>query len=434
MAEPHHHVQFGQALPVGNTVFDDNHENYGYGNGNFQHDQTQEENVNFDPNGWSLVDPSLTQHHAAQFGNQNLAQNWPPAPTPTPPQSGGYAPSNLYGQQFSSVAPFQNLNFTSQAPPQYAQSLDPSLISSAQRTPSDQPVARLPVASSASTVGTTTLQAIVSKPEIVKAQQPSVSSAVGIQQQVQPAAVMPAITLPKAKRSADGKFVIIDFNELASAVASKQLCSFLNVGEIPQDLPITKSTIPQYLPRKSINELRRLAVSDPKLAAKLGKRTSKVSKLSLPKVSRPKAAGSAASPETRSTPSETSSEYESSDSGSDYESAAEEEVPEPSPLPASRPPEPLQAVRYDTMKAVWLPRNIPAQADQIRSSLKDFWEVVKTIRDRWKSDNDAVKRAMEAKKESEIALLKDRVKSQRSMMEMALRTALEHGHPDIVRL
>ena len=246
--------------------------------------------------------------------------------------------------------------------------------------------------------------------------------------------VIPVLTIPKAKRSADGKFVTIDLNELASAVASKQLCSFLSIGEIPQDLPITKSTVPQYIPRKSINELRRLAVSDPKLAAKLGKRTPKASKLSLPKVSRPKTAGSAASPETRSTPSESSSEYESSDSGSDYESEVEEEVPEPSPLPASRPSDSLQAVRYDTMKAAWLPRNVPAQADQIRSSLKSFWEVVKTIRDRWKSDNDAVKRASEAKKESEIPLLKGRVKSQRNMMEMALRTALEHGHPDIVRL
>lgn len=248
--------------------------------------------------------------------------------------------------------------------------------------------------------------------------------------------VVPRIgPVPKAKPSENGgKFLIINFNELSSAVPSKRMHNFLSVGDFPQDLPSTKSTVPQYIPRKSLNELRILAVSDPKLAAKLGKRVPKAPRLSTIKVGRPKAVASAASPESRSTPSESSSEYESSDSGSEYESELEENVPEPSPLAPTRPSEPLQAVRYDTMKAVWLPSNVPAQAEQIRSGLKDLWEVVKTIRDRWKSDSDAVKKATEAKKDSEIPLLKDRVKSQRNMMEMALRSALEHGHPDIVRL
>lgn len=289
--------------------------------------------------------------------------------------------------------------------------------------------------SNANTISPAALQANSSKPHDTKGQPPSNIPFVPPKQQVHPMVVVPQVTIPKAKPSADGKFMVIDFDDLDRAVPSKRLHKFLSVGQVPQDLPITKSTIPQYTPRKSMNELRKLAVSDPKLAGKLGKRVTKSSRPGTGKVGRPpKAAASAASPETRSTPSESSSDYESSDSGSEYESELEEEVPDPSPLPPARPSEPLQAVRYDTMKAVWLARNVPAQAEQIRSGLKDFWEVVKTIRDRWKSDSDAVKKATEAKKESEIPLLKDRVKSQRDMMEMALRSALEYGHPDVVRL
>ena len=239
--------------------------------------------------------------------------------------------------------------------------------------------------------------------------------------------------MPKSAPSPDGRFLIIDEDALADATHSKRFHNFLNIGEIAVDLPITKSTIPQHIPRKSINELRKLALQDPKLAAKLGKRKPKFPKVGVPKAGRPKLA-STTSPETRETQSESSSESESFDEVSEYESESEEEMPEPSPLPTSRPSEPLQAVRYDTIKAVWLPRNVYAQAQQIRAGLKDFWEVVKTIRDRWKSDNEAVKKAVEAKKESELPTLKQRVKNQRDMMEMALRSALEHGHPDIIRL
>lgn len=130
-----------------------------------------------------------------------------------------------------------------------------------------------------------------------------------------------------------------------------------------------------------------------------------------------------------------SSEIESSYDDSDYDSSDDElEITEPSPLPPTRPPEPLKAVRYDTIKAVWLPRQRPAEADKIRNALKDFWEVVRTIRDRWKTDGEAVKKAEEAKKLNELPLLRERVKSQREMLEVALQTANEFGHPDILRL
>lgn len=133
--------------------------------------------------------------------------------------------------------------------------------------------------------------------------------------------------------------------------------------------------------------------------------------------------------------SEVSSETGSYTNDSDYESSSEDaEPPEPSPLPASRPQEPLQAVRYDTIKAVWFPKKSSPDADRIRAALGDFWEVVRTIRDRWKTDSAAVKQAEETKKEKELPLLRDRVRSQRQMMEIALKTAVEYGHADIIRL
>lgn len=432
MAEPPHHVPFDQPGALSsNPVFSEHHEPYAFNTGGFQHEQGH--NVNFDPN-WSLVDPSLTsaQHHGSPYGNASLAQNWAPASTPASTQDNTFPPQSIYPQQFSAAPRFQNnFNYSS---PQFTQSLDPSLITPTQKPSAEQTMASPPVYPNANTISPAALQTNSPKPENAKGQQSGTLAARTLQV-VHPSVVVPRIgPVPKANPSGNGKFMIIDFDELSSAVPSKRLHNFLSVGDFPQDLPNTKSTVPQYISRKSLNELRILAVSDPKLAAKLGKRAPKAPKLSTIKVGRPKAATSAASPESRSTPSESSSEYESSDSGSEYESESEEDVPEPSPLPPARPSEPLQAVRYDTMKAVWLPRNVAAQAEQIRSGLKDLWEVVKTIRDRWKSDNDAVKKATEAKKDSELPLLKDRVKNQRSMMEMALRSALEYGHPDIVRL
>lgn len=60
--------------------------------------------------------------------------------------------------------------------------------------------------------------------------------------------------------------------------------------------------------------------------------------------------------------------------------------------------------------------------------------MVRTIRDRWKADTAAVKQAEEAKKNSELPLLRDRVKSQRDMMEATIKASLEFGHPEILRM
>ena len=111
--------------------------------------------------------------------------------------------------------------------------------------------------------------------------------------------------------------------------------------------------------------------------------------------------------------------------------SSEEETPQP-PIPATRPTSAMDAVRYDTIKSLWYPPIRSASREEIVKSLEDFWEVVRTIRDRWKSDASAVKDAEEAKKVNEIPLLKERVSRQRDMLETALRSALEAGHQDVV--
>jgi hypothetical protein len=126
--------------------------------------------------------------------------------------------------------------------------------------------------------------------------------------------------------------------------------------------------------------------------------------------------------------SDDSSEYESD---SEYESEEEEVCPNPS----ARPDEPLGATRFDTIEAVWQPgvlRYRPLEVARIRDGVKGFWEVVRTIRDRWKSDSQDLKEAESAKKVKDIPLFKSRVKTQLAMMQVSLEAAWEHGHPDIV--
>lgn len=250
-----------------------------------------------------------------------------------------------------------------------------------------------------------------------------------------PAAVNQSQPVVTPKGEISGKFIIKDYDSLCKATKSNHLHNFVTIGDIAQDLPITKTTIPQYIPRKSRNELKALAAGDKKLLERIAKKPSKKSKNAASKAARVKVElGSARSPsDIKQELSDTMSETDSSDDDSDY-SSSDDETPEPSPLPASRPEEPQQAVRYDIIKAVWMSRKSAAKSEQIRSALGDFWEVVRTIRDRWRTDNNAVKQAEEAKKLSELPLLKGRVKSQREMMEVALKTALDYGHPDIIRL
>lgn len=136
----------------------------------------------------------------------------------------------------------------------------------------------------------------------------------------------------------------------------------------------------------------------------------------------------------KGSPVSLSSETESSDDDSDYSSDYSDASPPPekTPLPSTRPQKAVEAVRYDTIKAVWLPRNKFAENDKILKGLADLWEVVRTIRDRWKTDRDAVKKALESKQDNELPLLRERVDKQLEMMEAVLTAAVDFGHHDLL--
>lgn len=286
-----------------------------------------------------------------------------------------------------------------------------------------------------------------------------------------PAAAPAYIPAPPAKYpdapvgKPSGKFYIIDANELASNTNSVRLHEFLYIGNDAVEMPIMKcklrgsisacaptdlssASLPQYQARKSRNELRKLAANDERLrgistpksrmeatanfiTAKIAK-ASKKAKTPAAKVARTRPVSYGSPSSVKDEVSDSSSETETSEDDSDYESS-DDETPEPSPLPSTRPVEALPAMRYDTIKATWRPRNLPVTADEIRAALKDYWDILQAVRNRWKEDSAALKQAQE-KNSRDIELLKGRVKDQRSLMEMALRSALEHGHPDVIRV
>ncbi|KAK8167820.1 hypothetical protein BKA80DRAFT_265237 [Phyllosticta citrichinensis] len=228
-----------------------------------------------------------------------------------------------------------------------------------------------------------------------------------------------------------GNFLMVDYDALKQATDSTRLHEFVNIGNNALDLPTMKSALPAYQPRRSKNELKKLAASDSRLAGKITKATKKA-KSPAEKLMRTKSPSGTGSPATIKDETDSSSETETSSDDSEYDSSEDEVIPEPSPLPAVRPTEMLQRVRYDTMKALWRPRNLPANAVEIRKALKDYWEILSTIRNRWKGDQQSLKDA-EQKKMRDLDQLKDRVKDQRDQMEMAIKCALQYGHPGVIR-
>jgi hypothetical protein len=123
-----------------------------------------------------------------------------------------------------------------------------------------------------------------------------------------------------------------------------------------------------------------------------------------------------------------------SDSDSSDESELEVELPpeEPSPLPPTRPDNPEEAAAYDTMKAVWAPRNRRPDVEKIKSALVAYKDVVKSVRDEWKTQSQAMKDAENKSDNDKAAELKKKVLLQRRLMDVVVTTTLEKGHPLIV--
>jgi hypothetical protein len=225
-----------------------------------------------------------------------------------------------------------------------------------------------------------------------------------------------------------GKFTTIAPETLSGLVRCRQLHSFLHVGDETVEVPITKTSIPAYVPRKSRNEIKKLLANDSGLTAKLAKKSRKGSLSTSQAPSRRSETPTTSRVAVKNAASQSSTEPESSSEDSDSE---EEESMHP-PIPAVRPVRALEAVKYDTVKTLWRVPYRSVEGDDIRKALGQFWDIVRTIRDRWKSDTTAVKQAEDEKKVHEVPLLKERVMNQRDMLEGALESAAKEGHRDIV--
>ena len=131
-------------------------------------------------------------------------------------------------------------------------------------------------------------------------------------------------------------------------------------------------------------------------------------------------------------PSE-SSESESEDE-SDYYSESEE-PPEPeevSPLPATRPADPNKAIEYDVIRAVWAKKNVGLSGTVIRTALGEYWNIFKTIRDKWKNKTISLQQATEKKDQTGMKTFERRVVESRRLLESCINLTLKHGHPDII--
>lgn len=233
-------------------------------------------------------------------------------------------------------------------------------------------------------------------------------------------------SIPKGQDA--GLYSNVSYDDMARATNSERMGAFVNIGRQPLEWPANRTTtLPAFVPRKPKNELRKLAGNDASLLARIGKKSVK-KQGTIGGLAGMKGPGS---PQIKYEGETSSSEESSDDDDSSYTSDEEQEG---SPLPTRRPEGIREAVEYDTIKALWRPKRKPVGGEQIKKGMGEFWEVVKTIRDRWKTDSSALQQAEEKKKIGELPLLKSRVKDQRDMMETALKTALKHGHRSIVEL
>ena len=150
--------------------------------------------------------------------------------------------------------------------------------------------------------------------------------------------------------------------------------------------------------------------------------------------SRPSPVSARETPTAESASSADSSSESGSEDDSTYESASEEELQneEPSPIPANRPSDPNKAIEYDTIKAVWAKRNVVLSGAVIRSALGEYWEIIRSIRDPWKSETQKLQQATQKKEATKVSDYRSRADEKRRLLESCLRLTLRHGHRDIV--
>ena len=218
------------------------------------------------------------------------------------------------------------------------------------------------------------------------------------------------------------------------------------------------ATVPRFKRRKSLKELRRQLELGQCLLLRTWSKTSLLTlisekgkepwprdrepvlkklrtaeaKLSGPRTPAASTHGRNGSAAESASPSE-SSESESDDE-SEYYSESEEapEPEEPSPLPANRPADPSKAIEYDVIKAVWAKKNVGLSSTVIRTALSEYWNIFKTIRDKWKGKTTSLQQAIEKKDQVGIKTYERRVIESRRLLESCISLTLKHGHPDII--
>jgi hypothetical protein len=135
-------------------------------------------------------------------------------------------------------------------------------------------------------------------------------------------------------------------------------------------------------------------------------------------------------PDSKSKASPASNDH--SDSSSESEDNDEDEEVEQPPLPATRPTDPVNAAEYDVIKAVWHPRSSYVENDILVSRITQFSELLIKYRDAWRKANEALKQASE--KGTAAASLTSNALIQRQILERAIISAVQYGHPEILSM
>ncbi|KAL8725558.1 MAG: hypothetical protein Q9166_007281 [cf. Caloplaca sp. 2 TL-2023] len=234
-----------------------------------------------------------------------------------------------------------------------------------------------------------------------------------------------------------GNFVVKSNSEFPVKTNSKHLAGFTFVGRDNVEVATTKATVPKYNHRRSRNEIRQLLYKEKGTGPWPVSREPLLKKLKMSaktSISRPSTGsrGTSITSSPSSTESESESEQDAADSDYETGSEQEDEPEEPSPLPPIRPADPMKAIEYDIVKAVWAKRRVILSGVVIRTALGEFWTAIKGLRDKWKGEVTILQQAIEKKEKAKMIEYDRRAANYRKLLESCIRLTLKHGHPDIV--
>ncbi|KAL9035645.1 MAG: hypothetical protein Q9180_004752, partial [Flavoplaca navasiana] len=204
-----------------------------------------------------------------------------------------------------------------------------------------------------------------------------------------------------------GNFLVKSNAEFPGKTNSKHLTGYTFVGKDSVEVATTKATVPKHNRRRSRNEIRQLLYKEKGTGPWLVSREPLLKKLKLSaksSIARPSAGsrGTSTTGSPSSTESESNSEPDAADS--DYETGSEQEAEpeEPSPLPPIRPIDPMKGIEYDVVKAVWAKRRVILSGAVIRTALSEFWNAIKSLRDKWKGEVTILQQANEKKEKAKM--------------------------------